>query len=152
MLTFFIDTNRINSRKKCSHMNSLEELSESCKCEILMPRIAWSEAVKGSDEKRKRKTWSYFYIGLEYTKSQNFWYKKIESIIFPTGANTQNQINDVWILVISREMNYPLITNDGDSNSQKGGILGNKLALNKIGINVIRDYEAVEMVLNFENI
>jgi hypothetical protein len=48
-------------------------------------------------------------------------------------------------------MQYPLITDEGDSKSQKGGMLGNRVKLNGIGIQVVRDSEAVEMILKSEN-
>jgi hypothetical protein len=116
-----------------------------------MPRIAWNEAEAGNNEDRQEKTWSYYFIGLTHTDSQNHWYTKVEAIIFPNGARSKQEINDIWILVTAREMNYPLVTNDGGSKSQRGGILGNREKLNKIGIKVIRDYEAVQMILNNEN-
>lgn len=147
MITFFLDTNRINARKNCPFMNVLEDIALRGKCELLMPRVAWGEAKIGKNQKRKEKTWSYFYIGLERTKSQKYWYKEVESIIFPSGARTQNEVNDIWILVTAREMNYSLVTNDGASKTQEGGMLGYRIALNKMGINVLRDYEAVEKVL-----
>jgi hypothetical protein len=151
MITFFLDTNRINARSKCSYMNELESLAREGKCELLMPRVAWSEAEKGNNEDSKNKTWSYYFIGLEHTESQRYWYREIENIVFPYGAITTNQQNDVWILVTAREMQYPLITDEGDSKSQKGGMLGNRVKLNGIGIQVVRDSEAVEMILKSEN-
>ena len=39
-----------------------------------------------------------------------------------------------------------LITDDGGSKQQPGGILGNRERLSSLGIQVMRDYEAVEFV------
>lgn len=154
MPSFFLDANRINARCKCPGMNQLERLAKEGKCELLMPRIAWNESEKGDNEPRQEKTWSYDFVGLEHTSCQLSWFKKIEAIIFPSGAVKQNQINDVWILVTAREMKYPLVTNDGASKSQKGGMLGNREKLGEIGeigVRVIRDTEAVRLVLNNGN-
>jgi len=151
MITFFLDTNKINGRKLLPHMNKLEVLASDGKCELLMPKIAWNEAAAGNNETREEKTWSYYFIGLKYTNSQKYWFSEVEKIVFPSGADTQNKKNDVWVLVTAREMNYPLITNDGDSKFQPGGMLGNRKELSKIGICIIRDEEAIEMVLNYVN-
>lgn len=129
-------------------MNELELLASKGLCELLMPKVAWSEAEKGTDILRKEKAWSYYFIGLTGTNSQQYWFKRIENIVFPSGANNQNQINDVWILVTTREMGYPIVTNDGDSKSQSGGMLGNKDQLKALGIKVLRDFEAVKLVKN----
>ena len=151
MITFFLDANRINARGKCSYVNQLEELAKCGKCELLMPQVSWNEAEAGDSQDRKNKTWSYYFIGLENNSSQSHWYKKIEEIVFPNGASLKNEINDVWILVTAREMNYPLVTDDGGSKSQPGGMLGNRENLKRIGVTVLRDREAVEMVLNNKN-
>ena len=146
MITFFLDANRINAKKKCVHMNELEKLAEQGKCELLMPRPAWEEAEVGNDDRRKHKTWNYFFVGPEKTRRQKYWHQALERIVFPDGAKSPNDENDLWILVTAREMNYPLITNDGDSKRQPGGILGNASALANVGVSVIRDYEAVALV------
>jgi len=144
--TFFIDTNRINARKKCEHMNELEQLASDGKCSLIMPKCAWDESEAGPNIERKSKTWGYFHIGLDKNTSQRHWYREIESVVFPNGANTQNQINDIWILVTAREMGYPLVTNDGNSESQPGGILGHANLLKQLGVIVLRDEQAVRVV------
>jgi hypothetical protein len=151
MYTFFLDTNRINARNKCDHMNELEHLASQGLCDLLMPKIAWEEAEAGNNMDRKDKTWEYYFIGLTHTDSQKFWYKKIENIVFPNCATNQKEINDIWILVTARKINYPLVTNDGDSKAQPRGILGNRERLREIGVSVLRDYEAVALVKKNEN-
>jgi hypothetical protein len=146
MYTFFIDANRINAKRKCAYMNELEQLASKGLCELYMPKIAWDEAEFGNNINRQKKTWEYYYIGLENTDSQRYWYKQIEKIVFPKGAKKQQEINDIWILVTSREMKFPLVTNDGDSKTQPGGILGNRESLREIDVIVLRDYEAVALV------
>jgi hypothetical protein len=146
MYMFFLDTNRINARNNSVHMNELEQLASKGLCELLMPKIAWEEAEAGDNINRKEKTWGYYFIGLTFTDSQKYWYEKIERIVFPNGARTQQEINDIWIMVTAREMNYPLVTNDGGSKTQPGGILGNRERLGAIGVNVLLDYEAVALI------
>ncbi len=127
-------------------MNELEQLAAQGKCSLLMPYSAWKEAETGNNELRKSKTWEYFYIQPIKNESQKYWYDVIETIVFPNGARTENEKNDLWILVTAREMNYPIITNDGNSKKQPGGMLGNVQELKKIGVIVIRDSEAVAWI------
>jgi hypothetical protein len=127
-------------------MNELEQLASQGLCELHMPKFAWDEAIGGNNMARKEKAWQYFYVGLTNTHSQKCWYREIEKIVFPNGARNKQDIHDLWILVTARESNVPLITNDGASKTQPGGILGNRDRLRKIGVTVLRDYEAVELV------
>jgi hypothetical protein len=127
-------------------MNELEVLASQGLCDLLMPKTAWDEAEAGRDIKRKEKTWEYFFIEPVHNHSQKFWFKEIEKIVFPNGAKTQKEINDVWILATAREMDYPLVTDDGESKTQPGGILGNRDHLKKLGVRVLRDHEAVALV------
>ncbi len=127
-------------------MNELEALASQGLCTLLMPKNAWDEAETGTDIKRKEKTWEYFFIEPVQNDSQKFWFNEIEKIVFPNGAKTANEINDIWLLVTAKEMNYPLVTNDGNSKTQPGGLLGNRDRLEKLGVCVLRDYEAVALV------
>lgn len=151
MLYFLIDTNRINSRQKCERMNELERLAVQGKCVLLMPYQAWIEAECGNNLLRRTKVWSYFYIEPIKSESQLYWYGQIEKVVFPFGARSENEKNDVWILVAAREMNYPIVTNDGGSKKQPGGMLGNADELEKLGVIVLRDFEAVESVNAYLN-
>ncbi|MDB4304141.1 hypothetical protein N9934_05070 [Desulfosarcina sp.] len=135
-------------------MNELEELASQGLCDLLMPKNAWDEAEAGNNIERKEKTWEYFFIEPTHTDNQKFWFKEIEKIIFPNGARSQNEINDVWILVTVREMRYPLVTNDGESKSQPGGILGNRERLNKVGVITVQciqiDKRLTEVEVTYE--
>jgi hypothetical protein len=146
MLTFFIDTNRINARQNLNYMNELEQLSAEGKCSLSMPYHAWKEAETGSNLLRQSKVCEYDFIQPLKNESQRYWYNVIEAIVFPSRARTENEKNDLWILVTAREMNYPIITNDGGSKKQSGGMLGNAQELKKIGVTVVRDLEAVAWV------
>ena len=72
--------------------------------------------------------------------------QQIERILFPQGAHNDNQRRDVEIVFNAGKYGAILVTNDGDSRSQPGGILGNRAALAAIGIRVVTDDEAVQMV------
>ncbi len=68
--------------------------------------------------------------------------RNFETILFPGGANTANQRNDVDIVFNSVKYCVKLITNDGGSKRQSRGILGNRPALFKIGATVLTPDEA----------
>ncbi len=72
--------------------------------------------------------------------------QRIAQILFPRGVTTQSQRNDVEIVFNSSKYFSPLITNDGASKSQPGGILGNRVQLSQIGIKVLTPEEAVSQV------
>jgi len=71
--------------------------------------------------------------------------QEIENILFPSGAQTTSQVNDVRIIFNAAYYMSILVTNDGDSTSQPNGILGNRDKLAKF-VQVMRDSEAVELV------
>jgi hypothetical protein len=74
-------------------------------------------------------------------------FKVIESVLFPGGAKDENQRNDVRI--VSDAIHYAaiLVTNDGGSKSQPGGVLGNRDALAKrFGVRILSADEAVDFV------
>ena len=74
--------------------------------------------------------------------------KNIEKILFPNGAKNTNEKNDIEIVFNAKKYFCILITNDGDSKSQPKGILGNADILKeKIGVEVMTDKEAVELVI-----
>ncbi|KAF0117446.1 MAG: hypothetical protein FD151_2364 [bacterium] len=56
--TFLIDANRINSRGRLQHMNTLERWCKDKVIRILMPQTAQDEAAHGSRE-RARKAYGY---------------------------------------------------------------------------------------------
>ena len=71
---------------------------------------------------------------------------KINKILFPNGATTPNQWNDVEIVFNAWKYQSILLTNDGGSKRQPGGILGNRDRLAVLGIRVMRPLEAVSEV------
>lgn len=146
-LRFQIDTNRINSKRGIRNMNCLERWREDELIEILISETAQEEARAGSDPRRERKALGYvFSQSLPTTSEEQDELRRIECALFPVGAANQNQRNDVDIVFNASKYRAILVTADGGSRSQPGGILGNRDALAALGIQVMTDAEAVALV------
>ena len=65
--------------------------------------------------------------------------------MFPDGVKDENQRNDVIIVCEAIKYNAILVTNDGGSKKQPGGILGNAHKL-KNYVQIMRDTEAVDFI------
>ena len=139
-LYFQIDTNRINSRGTLAAMNRLEKWHQDEVIGLVMSDIAHAEAKAGGSEHRSRKAINYIYSmsfpsGANVAETQ----AQIAAILFPQGCRTQNDINDVRIVCNARKYQYILLTADGV-------ILRNREALARLGLRVMADFEAVELV------
>lgn len=122
-----IDTNLINSRGKVEAMNRLERWAEDGLIAMNISDTGLSEALAGNDAQRTRKALAQIYtINNTSPDTSDPIYQKIESALFPGGAKTQNQRNDVAIVREAAKWNAILVTSDGGSKSQPGGILGNR--------------------------
>ena len=145
---FHIDTNRINARGGLENMNRLERWHQSKVIRLEMSEPSLGEAFRGNSVVRKNKAASYIYsITYADTPEEREMIKKIEQILFPRGAKDQNQKNDVEVVFSARKYQRILVTNDGGSKSQPGGILGNAGRLQKeLGVSVCTDAQAVEVV------
>lgn len=141
---YHIDTNRINARQNIDTMNKLEAWGRNGVIDIEMSLVAMDEASSGSYVLRKNKALSHIF---SYTESdgQNDLdrMEKIKQAIFPMGCKNQNQLNDVEIVFNAGKYHMPLITNDGASRNQPGGILGAQSQLRNMGIIVLRAEEAI---------
>ncbi|MBI9051312.1 MAG: hypothetical protein JEZ00_17950 [Anaerolineaceae bacterium] len=113
-----------------------------------MSDIAQGEAIVGNNELRVSKAYSYIYsITIINNTNDLKVIKQIENIIFPNGANNNNQKNDVLIVFTALADESILITNDGASKSQPGGILGHRNELkNTVNVTIMTDEEAVILV------
>ncbi len=74
-------------------------------------------------------------------------YRKIEKALFPNGTHTDNQQNDVKIVFEAAKYVAILVTRDGGSRTQPGGILGNRDKLSGI-VSIMTDREAVAFIRN----
>ena len=106
---------------------------------------AQDEAAHGN-RNRARKAYSYIVSLTRSSKEDIQLFNEIEKIMFPKGATTQNEKNDVEIVFNARKYGCILVTNDGDSRRQPGGILGNRDKLLQLGIKVLTDKEAVAFI------
>jgi hypothetical protein len=141
-----LDANRINARQKDSVVNQLERWHDAGVIFLEMSRHAFDEAGHGSCERRE-KTDKYTWTSTNDTIGGEFEFRrKIESIVFPHGASSENQKNDVWNLFTAHRASATLITADGGSRTQPGGILGNSLALAGLGIRVLASGDAVKEI------
>ena len=144
---FSFDTNRINAMQKCPATTQLEIWSKNGVIQIDMCDVAQVEASKKSAA-RFQKASNYIYPITRDSHRQSNEFRKIKNILFPNKSTlTINEENDVLIMLHAKQNNCILVTNDGGSRRQPKGMLGNKeRLLNEIGVKVMRDTEAVELV------
>jgi len=147
-IAFHIDTNRINARQSLENMNILEEWCKNGVIRIEMSEPSMRESFSGNNISRKNKAADHIF-SQTYAETPDEIEKLsvIEKILFPEGAKNQNQKNDVEIVFNASKYNCILITNDGGSKTQPGGILGNAERLKSdIGVTVVSDGQAIDIV------
>jgi hypothetical protein len=146
-IRFSVDTNCVNSRQAIPAMNQLEKWAELEVIELLTSITAQNEMAYGNKAQRKRKAYNFIFTETVITtEEESRLFKTIENILFPNGAKSQNELNDVDIVFNSAKYYTKLITNDGGSKKQPGGILGNREALARIRAIVLTPEEAQEEV------
>ncbi len=145
-LEFHVDANRINARKNLKYMNVLECWHENDIIYIEMSEVAQNEAVRGGNPYRFEKAYAYTATETLAGPSEKLMMSQISAVIFPLGIKSQKQRNDVEMVFNAHKYERMLITYDGDSKRQPGGILGSREKLRSLGIQVMRDSEAVELV------
>ena len=128
-------------------MNQLEAWHKAGVILIHMSQIANEEAEAGGDARRSKKATSYIF-SMTYgdTVDEQAEMRAIERMLFPNGADSQNERNDVEVVFNAKKYGAVLVTADGGSKRQPGGILGNRDALRRLGVSVVTDAEAVEIV------
>ena len=145
--TFHIDTNCINARNSLDAMNQLEKLNNDGVILLEMPNAAYIEASFSHNNRRTKKANSYTYtLPTNDVRSETIQRKLIEDILFPEGINTKSKENDVKIVFDALKYGAILVTNDGESNRQPKGILGNRTQLKELGLTVLTASEAVTYV------
>lgn len=141
--TYQLDANRINARQKDCYVNQLEKWYKADVIFLEMARVAYQEAGLGS-RVRSSKADEYTWMSTnDCLGGEREFRGKIERILFPNGAKNQNQRNDVWILFTAQRSGATLVTADGRSRSQSGGMLGNAQLLANLGIKVMSAQAAV---------
>jgi hypothetical protein len=143
---FHIDTNLINTRGKLEAMNQIERWAEEELTLVNMSGVSFNEAQAGGDLARTKKTLSQiFSLTDENINPNDPLYRKIEAVLFPEGAKTDNARNDVKIVYEAAHYAAILVTRDGYSKTQPGGILGNRHKLKDV-VKILSDSEAVVFI------
>ena len=122
---FHIDTNLINARQKLPEVNRLEKWCADEVILINMSGTAHAEAQADGNDLRVRKAAQHNYtmdaVKLEMEPSELF-----DKICAVLEARTENQKNDARIICTAIKYHATLVTSDGGSKTQPGGILGNR--------------------------
>jgi hypothetical protein len=147
---FHLDTNLINARQVNEAVNCLEKWRTDGVICIAMASVAHAEAQAGKGtgaRARQRKAATHLFTISDAGKAkEDDTFKKVEKILW-SEAKDDNQANDVAIVCEAIKWHAILVTNDGDSSSQKGGILGHRDALREqFGIEIYRPEEAVAVI------
>ena len=140
-----IDTNQINGRQKIPAMNQLEAWERADLILINMSGTARGEAKAGGDAPRNRKADQQIFTCTDPDETTDRTYRKIEQALFPNGVQDENQRNDVRIVYDAAKYGARLVTADGASRSQPGGILGNRHKLTGL-VEILTPDEAVATV------
>lgn len=140
-----IDTNLINARQKLTTVNQLEKWHLNEVIVINMSATARSEAQAGDNDMRTRKVNQNISTETSPVEPDDPLFKKIESALFSGGARDENQRNDVRIVCEAARYAAILVTGDGGSKTQPGGILGNRYKLKDL-IKILSPDEAVDLV------
>ena len=146
-LMFHIDANRINARQRAPSMNRLEKWHKDGVIMLEMCEVSLGEAATGSKARAQKASGYVYSLTYADTADEKKRIDQIACILFPAGVKDKNQQNDVEIVFNAAKYCRVLVTNDGGSRTQPGGILGNADALSKsVRVRVVSDGDAVKMV------
>jgi hypothetical protein len=142
-----LDANRINAMQKDAAVNQLELWHRHKVIFLEMSLTAYDEACFGN-QRRSEKADDYTWMSTnESWDGIEEFRRLIESIVFPHGAKNKNEKDDVSILLDSKMSYATLVTYDGRSRRQRGGMLGNAdRLLSEVGIRVITAEQAVSEI------
>lgn len=148
---FHLDANLINARQKLEAVNQLEKWRGDDVICLVMAGIAHTEAQAGAGgnvQARTRKAASHiFTINDAGEAKEDDSYAKVKKILWGDGAINDNQANDVEVVCEAIKWNAILVTRDGGSKAQPGGILGNREEfLRQFCLRIFRPEEAVEYI------
>lgn len=142
-----LDANRINAMQKDPHVNQLEVWHKRKVIFLEMSLTAYEEASFGNF-RRSEKANDYTWMRLnEAWPGIDEFRKSIADIIFPGGPRSQQEINDVILLLTAKMSFATVVTLDGGSNRQPGGMLGSAdRLLSEAGIRVLTAEHAVDEI------
>ena len=128
-------------------MNQIEEWRRNRVILVQMSEIAQNEASVSGNESRTEKALGYVHTKtIATTEEEVNLLALIKGILFPIEHLSCNQQHDIEIVFNAKKYNAILVTLDGGSKSQPGGILGHKKELSEIGVTVMSDVEAVNEI------
>lgn len=143
---FHIDTNLINARGTLATMNQIEKWASDGVILVNMSNVSFDEAQQGSNILRTRKALSHIFTLIdENCNESDPKFQEIAIALFPNGIKSENEKNDVRIVWEATKWQAILVTNDGGSKNQIGGILGNAYKIKNL-VRIMRDTEAVEFI------
>lgn len=140
-----IDANLINARQKLPTVNRLERWADDEVILISISSTALGEATAGGSEARARKGSTYIVTMTPPAEAHEPAFADVELALFGGHAKDDNQRNDVRIVLDAMRYEAILVTSDGGSKRQPGGILGNREKLAG-RVKILSPEEAVEMV------
>ncbi len=142
---FQIDTNLINARQKLPAVNQLEKWFEEGVILINMSATAYVEAQADGNAMRTRKANQNIFTATLPFEASDPLFLQVEGALFPEGARDENKRNDVHIVCEAAKYAATLVTGDGGSKKQPGGILGNYHKLNDL-VKIVSSDEAVDFI------
>lgn len=146
---FIADSNRVNSRGTLPAMTTLRKWADAGDIKLVYTEKIWAELKSSQNDKIQaaaRELGALFGYSLD-EKEEAEARSKIARIVFPNGLRFDSDRVDVDTIRIAQLWHAIVITNDGDSKTQPGGILGAKSRLHReIGVEVMRDFEAEKLV------
>ena len=147
-LRYMTDTTRANACGRLQNMNQLQRWSDDGVIELIMSDVVRDEiAGAGTSAHFDRVDGTPYTIGGNLNNNERATRAGMERVLFPGGATTQNQRNDVEIVFQAKKYGGALITADGGSGRQPGGMLGRRNEmLAAFRVRILTDQEAVDEV------
>lgn len=140
-----IDTNLINARQKLSAVNKLELWAKNDVILINMSSIAYEEAQADGNPLRVKKANQQIFTVSDAASEDDPDFQKVAAALFPDGVKDDNQRNDIKIVCDAIHYQAILVTSDGASRTQPGGILGNRHKLSPF-VQILSPDEALAFV------
>lgn len=140
-----IDTNLINARQKIDEVNQLERWHTDEVILINMSSVAHTEAKANGDQRRKKKANQQIFTATDPFEVSDPLFQQVQGALFPQGLRDENQRNDVRIVCEAVKYQAILVTSDGASKSQPGGILGNRHRISDL-LKIMSPEESVAFV------
>jgi hypothetical protein len=144
-LSFYLDANCVNAKQRVDALNQLEHLKDRGIVTLMYSKSAHAEAAF-RNTKREEKAADFSWTELNASGENDEVRQAIERILFPEGATSQNEQNDVLAAYHAERLRWPLITTDGKSKAQPHGILGRSSELKAIGVEVLTPEMAIGRV------